>query len=88
MYRSWEAQARRQREVLSPKSVLGTLGQKYDQYLDFAQQDAHEFPRIRLDAMGMEEQDIINVDPSSQETTSNSRRPRCTTLPRTPAFTP
>jgi ubiquitin C-terminal hydrolase len=79
MYRSWEAQARRQREVLSPKygfltfllrsdlsfcvsfnrSVLGTLGQKYDQYLDFAQQDAHEFLRIILDAMRMEEQDII-----------------------------
>ncbi|KIK01711.1 hypothetical protein K443DRAFT_6641 [Laccaria amethystina LaAM-08-1] len=59
MYRSWEAQARRQREVLSSKSVLGTRGQKYDQYLDFAQQDAHDFLRIILDAMRMEEQDII-----------------------------
>ena len=41
------------------RSVLGALGQKYDQYLDFAQQDAHEFLRIILDAMRMEEQDII-----------------------------
>jgi len=75
MYKSWEAQARRQREVLSPRyvffslpgrynltfcvsfdrSVLGTLGQKYDQYLAFAQQDAHEFLRIILDATRMEE---------------------------------
>jgi len=38
--------------------LLTTLGQKYDQYLDFAQQDAHEFLRILLDAMRMEEQDV------------------------------
>ena len=37
------------------RSVLGILGQKYDQYLDFAQQDAHEFLRIILDAIRMEE---------------------------------
>ncbi|PPQ96531.1 hypothetical protein CVT26_010459, partial [Gymnopilus dilepis] len=59
MYRAWESQAGRRREVLSPKAILAALGQKYDQYLDFAQQDAHEFLRILLDAMRMEEQDII-----------------------------
>ena len=40
------------------RSILNALGQKYDQYLDFAQQDAHEFLRILLDAMRMEEQDV------------------------------
>ncbi|CAA7268388.1 unnamed protein product [Cyclocybe aegerita] len=59
LYKSWEAQAARKRESISPKSILGALGQKYDQYLDFAQQDAHEFLRILLDAMRMEEQDVI-----------------------------
>ncbi|PPQ87672.1 hypothetical protein CVT25_011439 [Psilocybe cyanescens] len=59
VYKAWESQMMRRREILSPKSILGALGQKYDQYLDFAQQDAHEFLRILLDAMRMEEQDII-----------------------------
>lgn len=78
MYKSWDIQANRRREILSPRwvpfheslffchflylcsnrALLGTLGQKYDQYLDFAQQDAHEFLRILLDAMRMEEQDV------------------------------
>ena len=40
------------------RALLTVLGQKYDQYLDFAQQDAHEFLRILLDAMRMEEQDV------------------------------
>ena len=40
------------------RAILAALGQKYDQYLDFAQQDAHEFLRILLDAMRMEEQDV------------------------------
>ncbi|KAJ7819390.1 hypothetical protein B0H14DRAFT_3089398 [Mycena olivaceomarginata] len=57
--RAWEAQYHRKRESLSPKSILTALGKKYDQYLDFAQQDAHEFLRILLDAMSMEELDII-----------------------------
>lgn len=43
---------------LSVRPLLGALGQKYDQYLDFAQQDAHEFLRILLDAMRMEEFDV------------------------------
>jgi uncharacterized UBP type Zn finger protein len=40
------------------RPVLGILGKKYEQYLDFAQQDAHEFMRILLDAMRMEELDV------------------------------
>lgn len=39
------------------RDLLAAVGRKYDQYLDFAQQDAHEFLRILLDAMRMEEQD-------------------------------
>ncbi|KJA16648.1 hypothetical protein HYPSUDRAFT_47129 [Hypholoma sublateritium FD-334 SS-4] len=59
MYKAWDSQAAKRKDVLSPKPILAALGQKYDQYLDFAQQDAHEFLRILLDAMRMEEQDII-----------------------------
>jgi hypothetical protein len=58
MYRAWEAQRLRKRESLSPRALLTVLGRKYDQYLDFAQQDAHEFMRILLDAMRMEEFDV------------------------------
>ncbi|KAJ7707839.1 hypothetical protein B0H16DRAFT_1345264 [Mycena metata] len=60
LHRSWEAQYARKRDTnLSPKPLLTALGKKYDQYLDFAQQDAHEFLRILLDAMSMEELDAI-----------------------------
>ncbi|KXN82258.1 Ubiquitin carboxyl-terminal hydrolase 16 [Leucoagaricus sp. SymC.cos] len=58
-YRAWRIQSQRKRESLSPKDLLAAVGRKYDQYLDFAQQDAHEFLRILLDAMRMEEQDVI-----------------------------
>lgn len=40
------------------REVLTTIGRKYDQYLDFRQQDAHEFLRHMLDAMRMEELDV------------------------------
>ncbi|KAJ3559986.1 hypothetical protein NP233_g11128 [Leucocoprinus birnbaumii] len=59
MYKAWRIQSGRKRESLSPKDLLAAVGRKYDQYLDFAQQDAHEFLRILLDAMRMEEQDVI-----------------------------
>ncbi|KAF8158882.1 hypothetical protein K438DRAFT_327171 [Mycena galopus ATCC 62051] len=59
LHRAWDAQYRRRRDNLSPKPILAALGRKYDQYLDFAQQDAHEFLRILLDAMSMEELDVI-----------------------------
>ena len=61
------------------RSGLGTLGQIYDQYLDFAQQDAHEFLRIILDAMRMEEQDIIK----KRQPPSKKRR-RTTLTPADP----
>jgi ubiquitin carboxyl-terminal hydrolase 16/45 len=38
--------------------VLTAIGRKYDQYLDFCQQDAHEFLRQLLDAIRMEELDV------------------------------
>ncbi|KAF8639111.1 hypothetical protein AX17_001726 [Amanita inopinata Kibby_2008] len=59
MSRAWDVQSARQRVPLSPKLLLAVLGKKYQQYLDFAQQDAHEFLRILLDAMRMEELDVI-----------------------------
>ncbi|KAJ6616477.1 hypothetical protein B0H10DRAFT_2037202 [Mycena sp. CBHHK59/15] len=59
VHRAWEAQSHRRRENISPRPILSALGKKYDQYLDFAQQDAHEFMRILLDAMRMEELDVI-----------------------------
>ena len=62
LYKAWNAQSKRERVSLSPRSLLGTLGKKYDQYLDFAQQDAHEFLRILLDAMRMEELDVCVLE--------------------------
>jgi len=43
---------------LAGRDLLAAVGQKYDQYLELSQQDAHEFLRILLDAMRMEEQDV------------------------------
>ena len=43
---------------LTCRDLLTTIGRKYDQYLDFRQQDAHEFLRHMLDAMRMEELDV------------------------------
>ena len=40
------------------RDLLSVIGRKYDQYLDFRQQDAHEFLRHMLDAMRMEEFDV------------------------------
>ncbi|EGO30092.1 peptidase C19, ubiquitin carboxyl-terminal hydrolase 2 [Serpula lacrymans var. lacrymans S7.9] len=59
MLKAWGLQGKRQRESMSPRDILASLGQKYEQYLDFRQQDAHEFLRQLLDAMRMEEVDII-----------------------------
>ncbi|KAI6007873.1 peptidase C19, ubiquitin carboxyl-terminal hydrolase 2 [Pisolithus marmoratus] len=59
MLRAWNMQHNGDRDSLSPRPILAALGQKYDQYLDFRQQDAHEFLRQLLDAMRMEETDTI-----------------------------
>ncbi|THH10626.1 hypothetical protein EW145_g1190 [Phellinidium pouzarii] len=59
MVEAWNRQDERARTSMSPKDLLTRLGAKYDQYLDFRQQDAHELLRHLLDAMRMEELDII-----------------------------
>ncbi|KAL5498695.1 hypothetical protein ACEPAH_2050 [Sanghuangporus vaninii] len=59
MLKAWDIQDERTRQSMSPKELLQTIGAKFDQYLDFRQQDAHEFLRHLLDAMRMEELDII-----------------------------
>lgn len=46
---------------LVSRELLNAIGRKYDQYLDFRQQDAHEFLRHMLDAMRMEELDVCTV---------------------------
>ncbi|GJJ10549.1 hypothetical protein Clacol_004776 [Clathrus columnatus] len=56
--RAWMAQDKKERASLSPKELLTHLGKKYDQYLDFRQQDAHEFFIHLLDCMRMEELDV------------------------------
>ncbi|KAJ7206507.1 hypothetical protein GGX14DRAFT_367173 [Mycena pura] len=79
IHRAWDVQYHQRRENLSPKPLLSALGKKYDQYLDFAQQDAHEFLRILLDAMSMEELDVIKKShpqpPKKRRRTSVPARP-------------
>lgn len=54
------------------REILVTIGRKYDQYLGFQQQDAHEFLRHILDAMRMEEVDVSFLSPSFHPTFLNS----------------
>ncbi|KAF9260553.1 peptidase C19, ubiquitin carboxyl-terminal hydrolase 2 [Marasmius fiardii PR-910] len=82
MYKALSVQRNRGRENLSPRQLLMTLGRKYDQYLDFAQQDAHEFLRILLDAMRMEEFDVIKKRQPPQS--RRSIRRRTTVMPQKP----
>ncbi len=44
---------------VNPKRLLTQLGKKYDQYLEYGQQDGHELMRHLLDACRMEELDLI-----------------------------
>ncbi|KAF5389696.1 hypothetical protein D9757_006057 [Collybiopsis confluens] len=81
MYRAWEAQRLRRRDIQSPKPLLTALGRKYDQYFDFAQQDAHEFLRILLDAMRMEEFDVIKKRQPPPEKKPKRPRRRTTITP-------
>ncbi|EMD34764.1 hypothetical protein CERSUDRAFT_116959 [Gelatoporia subvermispora B] len=75
MQKAWSMQDSRQRGSMSPKDILMAIGRKYDQYLDFRQQDAHEFLRHMLDAMRMEELDIIKqrLPPPPKEKRKRSR---------------
>ncbi|KAH9926732.1 uncharacterized protein B0H18DRAFT_1005310 [Fomitopsis serialis] len=83
MRKAWDIQEGRTRQNMSPKEVLFTIGKKYDQYLDFRQQDAHEFLRHMLDAMRMEELDIIKQrQPPPKGSRKRARRKR--TLPPAP----
>ncbi|GJE93744.1 ubiquitin carboxyl-terminal hydrolase [Phanerochaete sordida] len=61
MQKAWAIQQNHRRESMSPRDLLDAIGRKYDQYQDFRQQDAHEFLRHMLDAMRMEELDVIKV---------------------------
>ncbi|BEJ14298.1 hypothetical protein CspHIS471_0400650 [Cutaneotrichosporon sp. HIS471] len=45
--------------AMSLRALLKELARKYDQYDEFAQQDAHELLRHLLDSMEMEEKDVI-----------------------------
>ncbi|KAG8756743.1 hypothetical protein FRC12_010477 [Ceratobasidium sp. 428] len=63
---------------LSPRELLGQIGAKYDQYLGYRQQDAHELLRHLLDGMRMEEMDIIkkrNPPPPKSKHKSKHSRP-------------
>ncbi|KAI8986639.1 hypothetical protein BD414DRAFT_536564 [Trametes punicea] len=79
MRKAWGIQDAKRRESMSPKEILTTIGRKYEQYLDFRQQDAHEFLRHMLDAMRMEELDIIK---KRQPPPPNSKRKRRNGDPR------
>ncbi|KAI0088186.1 hypothetical protein BDY19DRAFT_994108 [Irpex rosettiformis] len=59
LQKAWGLQQSHTRQSISPKEVLAVIGQKYDQYLDFRQQDAHEFLTHMLDAIRLEEIDVI-----------------------------
>jgi ubiquitin carboxyl-terminal hydrolase 16/45 len=47
------------RHAMTLRALLKELARKYDQYDEFAQQDAHELLRHLLDSMEMEEKDVI-----------------------------
>ncbi|KIP03560.1 hypothetical protein PHLGIDRAFT_130077 [Phlebiopsis gigantea 11061_1 CR5-6] len=83
MRKAWDIQADHRRESMSPKDLLTTIGRKYDQYLDFRQQDAHEFLRHMLDAMRMEELDIVKKrqppPPKRRRTRTATRDPQSST---------
>lgn len=51
------------RQICFTRELFAILGRKYDEYLDFRQQDAHEFLRLLLDAMRMEELDVREYTP-------------------------
>ncbi|EKM57052.1 uncharacterized protein PHACADRAFT_160590 [Phanerochaete carnosa HHB-10118-sp] len=74
MQKAWGIQQSHRRETMSPRDLLNAIGRKYDQYLDFRQQDAHEFLSHMLDAMRMEELDIIKTRQPPVKRRRRSRR--------------
>ncbi|KZT28092.1 peptidase C19, ubiquitin carboxyl-terminal hydrolase 2 [Neolentinus lepideus HHB14362 ss-1] len=78
MEKAWDIQNERKREQMSPKELLSAIGRKYDQYLDFRQQDAHEFLSHLLDAIRMEELDVIKQrqpPPTKKKRRRSSKQP-------------
>lgn len=59
------------------REVLTTIGRKYDQYLDFRQQDAHEFLTHMLDAIRLEEVDVRVLSPKLSYIHEHDRYPFC-----------
>ncbi|KAF8551761.1 cysteine proteinase [Imleria badia] len=79
---AWDIQNNRKREHMSPRDILAVVGKKYDQYLDFRQQDAHEFLCQLLDAIRMEEMDVIKQrSPPKKKTSKRSQPSRPTPQP-------
>ncbi|KAG6380467.1 hypothetical protein JVT61DRAFT_8617 [Boletus reticuloceps] len=82
---AWDIQNNHKRENISPRGVASLhhpLGKKFDQYLDFRQQDTHEFLCQLLDTIRMEEMDVSLCHRSplcpclyrSHRSSSNDRR--------------
>ncbi|KAF8999130.1 hypothetical protein BDQ17DRAFT_1328468 [Cyathus striatus] len=74
LVKGWESQTKKSRDTLSPRNLLGAIGQKHSEYRYLAQQDAHEFLRHLLDGMRMEEQDIIKKRQPPPPPQSKKRR--------------
>ncbi|EPQ29489.1 uncharacterized protein PFL1_02708 [Pseudozyma flocculosa PF-1] len=61
---------------INPKRLLTLLGAKYDQYLEYGQQDGHELMRHLLDACRMEEMDLIKkMQPPKDKKTKKRAQP-------------
>ncbi|KAG6379692.1 peptidase C19, ubiquitin carboxyl-terminal hydrolase 2 [Boletus reticuloceps] len=82
---AWDIQNNHKRENISPRDLLAAVGKKYDQYLDFRQQDAHEFLCQLLDAIRVEEMDVIkqrSPPPKKKCKRSQTSRPHDPTTPQ------
>ncbi|TKY85268.1 hypothetical protein EX895_006348 [Sporisorium graminicola] len=72
---------------VNPKRLLNQIGKKYDQYLEYGQQDGHELMRHLLDACRMEELDVIKKmrPPPNKKPKSDSASTACSTAAATAA---
>ncbi|PWN43586.1 cysteine proteinase [Ceraceosorus guamensis] len=62
---------------VNPKPLLTLMTRKYDQYGEYGQQDGHELLRHLLDAMRMEESDLIKkLQPSDKKSGRRRGLPR------------
>ncbi|KZS97203.1 cysteine proteinase [Sistotremastrum niveocremeum HHB9708] len=88
MEKAWRIRDAKQRSNMSPKELLTRLGAKYDQYLDFRQQDAHELLIHLLDGMRMEEFDIIKQRQPPPPKVKKSRSRSVEPTPSVPEIPP